>query len=271
MSVRPFIAAFLFAMIAFGATERPQRVDAVPFPPTMTTLDNGTVLTTFGTTLRWTYPSGSVTHQVHLQVVPFNNDGAAIDVILDASNPSFNLPAPPDWFGMLPDVTYTWRLRGSEAATSIGVDDPSWGPRAPVAFKFRTPKVTTADVFPLTPTNGTSANTTPTLVWKVVNEVLFYFEIQLSADPNFNSDPATATASVYWNLVRGAVTNPPNSYTVPASAPLQAGRTYYRRVRPRGRGTARRCPGRPRSSSEPAAPRARRSTNGPAMVRRAER
>lgn len=236
MNMRPLALALLLATVAFGATERPQRVDAVPFPPTMTTPNNGTVLQTFGTTLRWTYPTGSVTRQVHLQVVPFNNDGAAIDVILDASNPSFNLPAPPDWYGMLPDISYTWRLRGSEASTSIGVDDPSWGPWAPVPFTFRTPKVTSADAFPLTPANGTSSTTTPTLVWKVVNEVLFYFEVQLSADPNFNTDPATATASVYWNLVHGAVTNPPNSYTVPPSAPLQVGKTYYWRVRPRVQG-----------------------------------
>ena len=230
-------AAALAALLLSTVIPESQRAMAVPLPPKQEAPNSGTRLDTFGTTLRWSYPAGSPTKQVQLQVAPFNNDGAAIDLILDAATVnSFNIPAPPDWFGMLPDITYTWKMRGSEATTPIDATSPSWGPWTEPGFTFRTPKVLTTDVFPLTPANGTSSNTTPTLVWKSVNEALFYYEVQVSTDDNFDTNPATAKASVYWNLVHGGVTNPPNSYAVPASSPLISGKTYYWRVRPRVQG-----------------------------------
>ncbi|MCX6024135.1 MAG: hypothetical protein NTZ05_20865, partial [Chloroflexi bacterium] len=65
----------------------------------------------------------------------------------------------------------------------------------------------------------------------------FYYEIQLSSDPLFNTDPFSATAAVYWNLIHGGQTSPQNSWAVPASARLDAdGRRYYWRVRPRVQG-----------------------------------
>ena len=213
---------------------------AVPLPPTQVSPQSGTQLTAFtATTLTWSYPAASAIKQVQLQVNPFQNDGASVNLILDANccaNGNFNLPAPPAWYGMLPDMTYTWKMRGSEATTSIDASSPTWGPWTEPGFTFRTPKSLTTDVSPLTPANGTSANTTPTLVWKSVNEALFYYEVQVSTDENFDTNPATAKASVYWNLVHGGVTNPPNSYTVPASSPLISGKTYFWRVRPRIQG-----------------------------------
>ncbi len=212
---------------------------AVPLPPILGSPATGTRLETFATTLRWSYAPTSTIKQVQLQVAPFNNDGAAIDLILDANcctGGRFEIPAPPDWYGMLPDMTYTWKMRGSEATTPIDASNLSWGPWTEPGFTFRTPKSLSTDVFPLTPPNGTSTNTTPTLVWKSVNDALFYYEVQVSTDENFDTNPATAKASVYWNLVHGGVTDPPNSYAIPAASPLTSGKTYYWRVRPRIQG-----------------------------------
>ena len=50
------------------------------------------------------------------------------------------------------------------------------------------------------------------------------------------TNPATAIASVYWNLVHGGETNPLNSWTVPEGFGLNAQSTYYWRVRPRVQG-----------------------------------
>ena len=41
---------------------------------------------------------------------------------------------------------------------------------------------------------------------------------------------------LYWELVHGGVSTPPNSYVVPSKFPLEAGATYYWRVRPRVQG-----------------------------------
>jgi hypothetical protein len=65
---------------------------------------------------------------------------------------------------------------------------------------------------------------------------VFYYEVQLSTDPTFNTNPATATAAVYSALIHGALTSPPNTYRVPSAFPLQANSIYNWRVRPRVQG-----------------------------------
>ncbi|MCX6021344.1 MAG: hypothetical protein NTZ05_06380, partial [Chloroflexi bacterium] len=55
----------------------------------------------------------------------------------------------------------------------------------------------------------------------------------LSSDPYFGSGFDGPTAPVYWNLVHGGDSQPPNSWTVPSSAALLADATYVWRVRPR--------------------------------------
>lgn len=210
---------------------------AVPLPPTPVLPHNGTRLDTYEVFLEWSYPNAPIT-QVRLQVLPANGDGAGIDVILDArccANQVFRIPPPPEWYGLLPDMTYSWRLQASEATTPITIEDTSWGPWSQT-FTFQTPRATTRDVLHLTPPNGATTITTPTMTWRSGDPRVFYFEFQLSSDPTFNTDPATATAPVYWNLIHGGLTSPPNSYTVPPQAALERGKTYYWRVRPRIQG-----------------------------------
>lgn len=229
------LSLVLFVLVA-GSFEAP-RASAVPLPPTPLSPANAFRLENWDVQLTWKYPNAPIT-QVRLEMLPANGDGAGIDVILNANpqaNGSFRVPAPPEWFGLLPDMTYRWRLQASEATTSITLDDPSWGPWSQT-FTFQTPKARITDVAHMQPNNGASTITTPTFTWRDTDSQVFYYEFQLSSDPTFNTDPATATASVYWNLIHGGITTPKNSYTVPVSAKLQPATTYWWRVRPRIQG-----------------------------------
>ncbi len=117
----------------------------------------------------------------------------------------------------------------------MGLDDPSWSPWAEASF--RSPAVAGSIVSPAAPAQGvTVATRTPALHWASSRSDVFYYELQLSKDATFNTDPAIATAMVYSALIHGGVSSPPNSYAVPAGAPLEPGISYYWRVRPRVQG-----------------------------------
>src|SRR5205814_354137 len=83
---------------------------------------------------------------------------------------------------------------------------------------------------------GAVSTLTPTLTWANTDDRIYYYEVQLSKDSSFITDPSRATAAVYWNLVHGGQTQPLNSYTVPQSFPLEPKSTYFWRVRPRVQG-----------------------------------
>jgi len=210
---------------------------AVPVPPSCLT-PNGEKLDAFDVLLRWNYSKPGVT-QYHLQVLPWANDGPGVDLIKNASGgveDLLSIPPPPSWYGLLPDMGYTWRLRASDAASGVGATDPSWSSWSS-ACEFRTPLVFSGGIEPIAPSlNSTNGPTNPTLQWRNSESAIFYYEVQLSKDKAFNTNPTTAIASVYWNLVHGGVTSPPNSYTVPADSPLEPGTRYYWRVRPRIQG-----------------------------------
>jgi plastocyanin len=192
----------------------------------------GATLAGLGTSLMWTNPLGA--RQVHLQVAPANNDGPGVDVILGPQT-SFELPAPPAWFGLLPGMTYTWRVRSTEQELPVPSDHPTWG--AWGTATFRTPVVDSTGISFVSPLLGSVAGSlTPTLTWATARTDLFYFELQLSKDSSFNTDGVTAFAAVYGALVHGGVTNPLNSYTAPANAPLEPRTMYFWRVRPRVQG-----------------------------------
>ncbi|MCX6023623.1 MAG: hypothetical protein NTZ05_18190 [Chloroflexi bacterium] len=200
-----------------------------PIPP------DGTRLSSMGAvTLQWNLPAGSTQYQ--LQVTPFNGDGPGINLIRNAEG-QFTIPSPPTWYVLLPGMTYTWRVRVTDFAGSVSEGDSSWGPWSP-SWRFATPQPTAETISPTQPALGTTATSqNPTLVWTDANPGIFYYEIQLSSDPLFNTDPFTATAAVYWNLVHGGETAPQNSWAVPLSARLDAdGKRYYWRVRPRVQG-----------------------------------
>lgn len=210
------------ALVPYGATA------AITQAPSLSTPGNGETLATFSPALGWTSPAG--TTQVQLQVTPFGGDGPGVNLIMDATQ-SFLVPAAPDWYGLLPDMGYTWRVRATDATMSVGEQDPGWGPWAQ-EFTFRTPKVNISSVAPFDPVDGKEvAGGNPVLRWSSSTPNLFYWEVQVSKDPQFGAD-----SFLYWALVHGDVTYPANAYTVPSTFLLQAGATYSWRVRPRVQG-----------------------------------
>src|SRR5687768_4681570 len=78
--------------------------------PTLVSPANGSTLSLMEATLAWDLPPGA--SLLHLQVTPANGDGPGVDLVLGAVR-SFRLPPPPAWYGLLPDMTYSWRLRSS--------------------------------------------------------------------------------------------------------------------------------------------------------------
>lgn len=201
---------------------------APPAAPTATSPASGATLTDFGPTLAWDNPAGAT--QVHLQVIPVNNDGLGIDLHLGSPAESFPIPAPPQWFGLLPDMTYTWRVRVSNASTFADLGDSSWSEWA--TRTFRTPQVSSDTISRVSPVQGETVTTrTPMLQWANSRSDVFYYEVQVSKDIFFGLD-----AFLYWELRHGGATNPPNSYTIPPQFPLETGTPYFWRVRPRIQG-----------------------------------
>jgi hypothetical protein len=184
----------------------PLALAAITQAPVLGAPSGGEQLTSFGPTLQWTLPSGST--QYHLQVIPFGNDGPGVNVIGNAAE-TFALPPPPEWYGLLPDMSYSWRVRSTDAVTAVSEDDASWGPWSG-AGTFRTPSVATASVTPFA---------------------------QVSKDPGFGTE-----AFLYSELRHGGITVPTNSYQIPSAFPLEPGTTYFWRVRPRVQGDGTKLP-----------------------------
>lgn len=198
-------------------------------PPQLVAPLNGDLLFGFAPTLQWNNPSG--TTQYHLQVTPANGDGPGVDLIIGSADTSFSVPPPPNWYGLLPDMSYQWRVRASDAAVSLSAEDSRWGPWSE-AWSFRTPIVSTNSIVLVSPSNGALVNSpTPTLSWSNKDAAVFYYEAQVSKDPSFGS-----SGFLYSALLHGGVTIPANSYTIPVQFPLEQATTYYWRVRPRVQG-----------------------------------
>jgi len=136
-----------------------------------------------------------------------------------------------------PPARHDLHLAGASFRRLLFVDlqDGSWGPWT--SRTFRAPPVTSETIGRISPSEGAQvAILTPTVRWANTRSDVFYYEVQLSTDPTFNTDPASATAMVYWELRHGGVTIPSNSYMVPQDFPLQVGEKYCWRVRPRIQG-----------------------------------
>ncbi len=196
---------------------------------------HGSQLPGLSTQLSWNNPP-SVT-QVQVQVTPLNGDGPGINLIFGSLITSYNVPAPVFGEGpylMLPGATYTWRVRVTNAGVAVDENHHSWGPWSdPRTFSTAPPSAGTLGL--ISPIGGVaSSDTTPSLLWKDSNSAMFYYEVQLSADPNFGQ--SGAVAPVYWNLVHGGQADPPNSWTVPDDFALTSG-TYHWRVRQRVQAT----------------------------------
>lgn len=218
-------------------TDDPQRRLALADAPAPLGPGNGTPLPSVGpVTLSWALPEGATQYQ--LQVIPFAGDGPSANLIRNAE-PSFTVPAPVLGQGpylLLPGMSYTWRVRATDVSVGVDENDPSWGPWSD-SWTFITPPPDSAAIRPSQPApGGTVTLLTPSLVWTDPNPSIFYYEVQLSEDPSFNTDPATATSSVYWNLVHAGESQPLRSWTVPVRASLTLGKQYHWRVRPRVQG-----------------------------------
>gem|GEM_PF-2383022 len=197
--------------------------------PTLTSPPNGATLSTMGPTLEWINPAG--TTQYHFTVAPASDDGPGVDLHLGSPDTSFTLPPPPTWYGMLPDMTYTWRVRVSDSKSFIALDDPAWSPWSQ-AFTFHTPAASGDTILLRSPADGAAiVGFTPTLIWNDSNVYNWYYEVQVSPDPRFGPE-----AFLYWELRHAAATFPPRSYTIPSAYPLQPNMTYYWRVRSRIQG-----------------------------------
>ena len=196
---------------------------------------HGSQLPGLSTQLSWNNPPGVT--QTQVQVTPLNGDGPGINLIFGSPITSYNVPAPVFGEGpylMLPGATYTWRIRVTSASVAVDENHQSWGPWSdPRTFSTAPPSAGTLGL--ISPIGGVaSSDTTPSLLWKDANSAMFYYEVQLSADPNFGQ--SGAVAPVYWNLVHGGEASPPNSWTVPDDFALPSG-TYHWRVRQRVQAT----------------------------------
>lgn len=210
----------------------------LPPPVSLGGPPNGLVVG-LGAVLTWTSPAG--TAQYHIQVVPYNGDGPAVNMIIGAAElvaaSRYELPAPVRGRGpyaLLPGMSYTWRVRTSPLTTPLNENSPGWSRFAEASFRTSPP--TSITIAPQSPApNTTISEARPLLQWRDLNPQIYYYELQLSQDATFTTDPAAATAAVYWELVHGGETVPVNSYRVKEAYQLEPG-TYYWRVRPRVQG-----------------------------------
>lgn len=207
---------------------------------------NGHSVSTLDPLLTWS-PMPEAT-QFHIQIIPPNSpetgqpDGPGVDLIIGdpAMVEASRFQMPLLVFGegpyvMLPDMTYTWRIRFSSATASIGAEDPSWGDWMQ-GDTFKTRPATSMTISLLSPSmDEEPAGLRPTLAWEDADPEAFYYEVQLSSDPMFRMG-SDAIAAVYWNLVHGGESAPMRSWTVPAGFELQGGTQYHWRVRPRIQG-----------------------------------
>lgn len=121
------LATVVLALIAVPG-DRLVRAAVDPDTPICLTAGSG-----FAPLLTWS--TGRVyiqppTYQFHLQLVPYQNDGPGIDLIRTKASDdpeAFQVELPPRWYGLLPDLSYTWRARLSDTPTAVGPEDPSWG------------------------------------------------------------------------------------------------------------------------------------------------
>lgn len=200
-----------------------------------------------GSTLRFKAPPEAT--WVELKVTPSPNaytkqpDGPDIHLVLASQGGEFKIPAPPGWFGMLPGMTYTWQVRwtdqlGEEVGKPPKLDQEggAWSPWTKDTFKTRDASLATLSM--VGPEDNSVVDSLDAAVkWKNQDREIFYYEVQISKDPTFNTNSETATETVWWAIVHGGITH--NSWS-PSMAGVQydPNSTYYWRVRPRQQGDA---------------------------------
>ena len=132
---------------------------------------------------------------------------------------------------LLPGMSYSWRVRVTYSGTAIAEDSILWGPWSRSASL---PHTCAKDQFhhaSAARTGRICAEPAADLRWADNDANIYYYEVQVSKDPQFGNN-----AFLYWELRHGGITQPTNSYTIPAAYPLEADTVYYWRVRPRVQG-----------------------------------
>lgn len=199
--------------------------------PTLLGPPPGVGLTDLGLVLSWINPPNTIQYQ--FQLLPARNDGPAINVIRDAEDRFTVAPPVPGQgpFILLPDMTYSWRVRTTASTKPIDENSPLWRPWSEVRM-FRTPRRDSSRIAPAAPLSGAAVDGgSQVLEWGNGDRDVFYYEIQVSPDPKFGAEGPVAP--VWHNLVHGGVSSPPNSWRTPE---LQPNSVYYWRVRPRVQG-----------------------------------
>lgn len=205
--------------------------------------------------------------QYLMQLIPYNNDGPGImpgdywgnglDLTVNQWNNKEikEVRITPEKasgeFLLLPENEYKFRVRAScESRQLSATSDAGWGEWKESVRPlptYREPPTNSSGIRQyrvggITPQEGVIPvvlTSRPNLQWDNTDRAIWWYEIQLSKDKNFNTDPQTATAAVFWELRHGGLSKPPNSYQVKERYPLEPGQTYHWRVRPRiqGKGT----------------------------------
>jgi len=238
----PVLLGIFFVLMSLSTFTR-SLAAALP-APTPLSPEDGTQLSGLSTVLTWN--QSATTKQFHIQVLSANSpstgqpDGPAIDLIIGDSTlvaaASYTVPSPVFGAGpyvMLPGMTYRWRVRVSDAAGSIGVNDLSWSQWSQERT-FRTKPAVSSTASRVAPAEGAFTSRFPAVQWNDSDPSIFYYEVQVSRDVQFRTGP-DAVAPVFWNLVHGGESLPPRSWKVPSQFPLEPIRHYWR-VRPRVQG-----------------------------------
>lgn len=191
---------------------------------------NGAISSSLTPTLTWSPPTGSTYFE--MVIIPGNNPAQAVRFVQKIDTNSYSIPGPPYWYGMLPDTSYSWRVRVNNASVPLPEEHSSWGPWSET-WSFRTPTPPSNLIGVVAPQqNARVSGATPTLTWANADNQVFFYEVQISKDSSFTADPQFAWAPLYWETVHGGMSSPPNSYTVASRYPLDRSQTYYWRVRP---------------------------------------
>src|SRR5207248_740440 len=134
---------------------------------------------------------------------PAKNDGPGVNMIVGSAINQFDVPAPSATgpYLLLPDTTYSWRVRTTGAVTSVGENDRSWGTWG-ASGTFRTPTRDATRLGPVSPAyDSTVARGATVLRWGNPDPDVFYYEVQVTTDPNFGE--GGAVSPVWHNLVHG--------------------------------------------------------------------
>ena len=225
------LLGLVLGLSALFIADAPPAHSASPAPDLLAPLDQAQ-LDRIGATLEWSLPAGAT--QVQVRVNPWEDDGPALNLILGAVD-SLQIPQPPEWQGLLPDMTYTWAVRAADAPTPLPADHSAWGPWA--ERSFRTPAASSATISLHKPPRGsTVASVTPTLSWIDRRTEVFYYEVQISRDSSFGEGVLGQWASIHWGIAQTSQPGDPTAYTVPAAQSLEDNAPHYWRVRPRVQG-----------------------------------